>query len=65
MTAYLEKPAHISYREAVAAKCRKLLDSIIKPDIAIRYVAALGRRRELLELYYDRLEKHIQRWKNA
>ncbi|MBR1739049.1 MAG: hypothetical protein IJ737_02055 [Ruminococcus sp.] len=65
MTAYLEKPAHISYREAVAAKCRKLLDSIIKPDIAIRYVAALGKRRELLELYYDRLEKHIRRWRDA
>ena len=65
MSAYLEKPAHVTYREAVAAKCRELMDSIIKPDIAVRYIAALGRRRELLELYYDRLEKHIRRWRDA
>ncbi len=65
MSAYLEKPAHVTYREAVAAKCREMLEESIKPDTAIKYLAALGRRRELLELYYDRLEKYIRRWKDA
>ena len=50
MSAYLKKPAHVTYREAVAAKCRELLDSTVKPDTAIKYLAALGKRRELLEL---------------
>ena len=47
MTAYLEKSGHVTYREAVAAKCRELLDSTVKPDTAIKYLAALGKRREL------------------
>lgn len=65
MSAYLEKPVHQDYREAVAARCRTLLEQSLKSDQAIKYIAALGRRRELLELYYDRLEKYIRRCKDA
>ena len=65
MLAYLEKPVHQDYRETVAARCRTLLEQSLKSDQAIKYIAALGRRRELLELYYNRLEKHIRRCRDA
>ncbi len=65
MSANLEKPVHQDYREAVAARCRTLLEQTLKPDQAIKYIAAIGRRRELLEIYYDKLEKYIRRCKDA
>ena len=65
MTAFTEKPAYMNYRDAVAKKCREMLSSIIKPDIAVKYLVALGKRKELFEVLYDRVEKHLRRCKNA
>lgn len=65
MTAFTEKPAYMNYRDAVAKKCRELLEQTVKPDIAVKYLVALGKRRELFEVLYDRVEKHLRRCKNA
>ena len=37
MEAYQDKPRTQTYREAVSAKCRDLLDEIVKPVAAVRY----------------------------
>ena len=65
MTAFTEKPAYMNYRDAVSKKCRDILSSIIKPDIAVKYLVALGNRKELFEVLYDKVEKHLRRCKNA
>ena len=39
-----DKSASRSYRDAVTAKCRELLTTIVRPALAVRYVVALGRR---------------------
>ena len=53
MEAYQKKAASQSYRDAVSAKCRELLDMIVKPVTAARYVVALGKRGLLWELLPD------------
>ena len=53
MEAYQKKAASQSYRDAVATQCRELLDGIVKPVAAVRYVVALGRRGLLWELLPD------------
>ena len=53
MEAYQKKTASQSYRDAVSAKCRELLDMIVKPVTAVRYVVALGKRDLLWELLPD------------
>lgn len=53
MEAYQKKTASQSYRDAVSAKCRELLDRIVKPVTAVRYVVALGKRGLLWELLPD------------
>ena len=53
MEAYQNKSSVQTYREAVSAKCRELLDVIVKPVAALRYVVALGKRDLLWELLPD------------
>jgi len=50
-----------NYRETVAAKCRELLNSIVRPNLAVRYVVALGKRDLLWELLIDQIEKNVLR----
>ena len=44
MEAYLTKRNSQHYREAVSTRCRKLLNEIVRPQTAVRYVEALGKR---------------------
>ncbi len=59
MRAYADKPFSQTYRETVAKKCRELLESIVKPDIAVQYVVALGKRNLLWDLLIDQVEKNV------
>lgn len=61
MEAYTQHPFARNYREAVAEKCRELLDDIIKPKFAVLYVVALGKRNLLWELLPDQIERHVVR----
>ena len=65
MTAYLEKRSSQSYREAVALRCRALLDGIVKPAVAVRYVVALGKRNLLWDLLLDALEPNVLEVRHA
>ena len=60
MQAFISKP-FANYRDTVAAKCRKLLDGIVRPALAVRYVVAVGRRNLLWELLIDQIEKNVLR----
>ena len=53
MEAYLARSGAQTYREAVAAYCRTLLDNFIEPVEAVAYVVALGRRDLLWDLLPD------------
>ena len=59
MHAYIEKPRAQSYRQAVALKCRVLMDKITKPKKAVLYVVALGKRDLLWELLPDAVYSHV------
>ena len=59
MQAYIEKPHAQSYRQAVALKCRALMDKITKPKKAVPYVVALGKRDLLWELLPDAVYSHV------
>ena len=59
MQAYLNKSHAQSYRQAVAAACRALMDKIIKPKKAVPYVVALGKRYLLWELLPDAVYSHV------
>ena len=59
MQAYMDKPFSMTYREVVATECRKLLDKIVKPALAVRYVVALGKRNLLWDLLIDRIEDNV------
>jgi hypothetical protein len=59
MRSYADKSFSWTYREAVADKCRELLDEIVKPDAAVQYVVALEKRGLLWELLIDRVEKNV------
>lgn len=47
------------YREAAASRCWALLEEIVKPVTAVRYVVALGRRSLLWDLLLDALEPNL------
>ena len=59
MQAYYNKSHAQSYRQAVAAACRALMDKIIKPKKAVPYVVALGKRDLLWELLPDAVYSHV------
>ena len=59
MSAFADKSASRSYRDAVTAKCRELLTTIVRPALAVRYVVALGRRDLLWELLPEYIEKNV------
>ena len=59
MRAFADKSASRSYRDAVTAKCRELLTTIVKPALAVRYVVALGRRDLLWDLLPEYIEKNV------
>lgn len=59
MDAYLGKRNTQRYREAVSSRCRQLLDRIVRPQAAVRYVEALGRRDLLWDLLLDALEPNV------
>ena len=59
MGAYQNKSGAQTYREAVSAKCRSLLDGIVKPMTAVRYVVALGKRNLLWDLLPDAVPLNV------
>ena len=59
MEAYRNKSGAQTYREAVSAKCRELLDGIVKPVTAVRYVVALGKRNLLWDLLADAIPTNV------
>lgn len=61
--AYLQKPVNMYYREAVASECRKLIETIVKADEAVKYLVAMDKRKALFDLLLDRIEKHVRRAK--
>ena len=63
MEAYLNRSVNAYYRDAVAGECRKLIEAVMKPDEAVRYIVALGKRKVLFDLLLDRIEKHVRREK--
>lgn len=60
MEAYLQKPVNMYYREAVTNECRKLIETMIKADEAVKYLVAMGKRKALFDLLLDRIEKHVR-----
>lgn len=65
MEAYQKKTASQSYRDAVATKCRALLDGIVKPVTAVRYVVALGKRGLLWDLLPDAVLPNVLEVRHA
>ena len=65
MEAYQKKTASQSYRDAVSAKCRELLDVIVKPVTAVRYVVALSKRNLLWELLPDAILPNVLEVRHA
>lgn len=63
MEAYLQKPVNMYYREAVTNECRKLIETMIKADEAVKYLVAMGKRKALFDLLLDKIEKHVRRAK--
>lgn len=63
MEAYLQKTVNVYYREAMANECRKLIETIVKADEAVKYLVAMGKRKALFDLLLDRIEKHVRRAK--
>ncbi|MBR1384239.1 MAG: hypothetical protein IJ555_10610 [Ruminococcus sp.] len=65
MTAYVEKPAEKYYRDAVKDKCRELLEQIVSPGDAVKYLEALGKRGEMFELVLDKIPEQVRRCGDA
>ena len=65
MEAYQKKAASQSYRDAVSEKCRELIEQIVKPAIAVRYVVALGERGLLWELLPDAVLPNVLEVRHA
>lgn len=57
--AYLSKRNSQHYREAVSIRCRELLNEIVRPQMAVRYVEAIGKRNLLWDLLLDALEPNV------
>ena len=64
MNAYLEQPLRHDYREVVAAKCREMLEIIVRPRLAVRYFVALGKRDLLWNLLIDHIEENVLKEEN-
>ena len=65
MRAYTEKSPSQSYRDIVSIKCRELLEKIVRPATAVRYVVALGKRDLLWELLADQIAKNVLEVRHA
>lgn len=65
MEAYLDKRNSQHYREAVSIRCRELLNEIVRPQVAVRYLEALGKRNLLWDLLLDTLEPNILEVRHA
>ena len=65
MEAYLSKRNSQHYKEAVSARCRELLNEIVRPQTAVRYVEALGKRNLLWNLLLDALEPNVLEVRHA
>ena len=65
MDAYLSKRNSQHYREAVSARCRQLMNKIVRPQTAVRYVEALGKRNLLWNLLLDALEPNVLEVRHA
>lgn len=65
MEAYQSKTASQSYRDALSDKCRELLDGIVKPVTAVRYVVALGKRGLLWDLLPDAILPNVLEVRHA
>lgn len=59
MEAYLSAPFSGNERAVVSKVCRKLLDKIVWPSLAVPYVVALGKRNLLWDLLPDHIEEHV------
>ncbi|WP_419011762.1 RNA dependent RNA polymerase [Dysosmobacter sp.] len=59
MEAYLSAPFSGSERAVVSRVCRKLLNKIVRPSLAVLYVVALGKRNLLWDLLPDHIEEHV------
>ena len=57
-SAFCAAIASDSYREAVAKKCREILEKIIKPADAVKYVVALGKRGFMWDVLIDCVSKN-------
>lgn len=49
----------------MSARCRELLEDIVKPIMAVRYVVALGKRDLLWDLLLDVLEPNVLEVRHA
>ena len=65
MNAYLRKPFSMSAREAVSAKCREIIKDITDPGDAVRYFAALGKRKQMFDILLDKIEENLIRRSGA
>ena len=59
MEAYLSAPFSGNERAVVPKVCRKLLNKIVRPSLAVPYVVALGKRNLLWDLLPDHIEEHV------
>ena len=55
MEAYLSAPFSGNERAVVSKVCRKLLNKIVRPSLAVPYVVAIGKR----NLLWDHIEEHV------
>ena len=65
MEAYRSKRNSQHYKEAVSARCRELLNEIVRPQTAVRYVEALGKRNLQWDLLLDALESNVLEVRHA
>ena len=65
MDAYLGKRNSQHYKESVSARCRELLNEIVRPQTAVHYVEALGKRNLLWDLLLDALEPNVLEVRHA
>lgn len=61
MDAYRKKSLSSDYKTAVAGCCRKLMNKIVNPSMAVQYVVALGKRDLLWELLIDRIGENVRK----
>lgn len=59
LQSYIDHPRSKYYREVVSRECRDLLRNIVGPNLAVRYIVALGRRDLLWEFVPELIEKNV------